>query len=182
PPVPIYIDSPLAFEATDVFRMHPEIFDQGESLVRDMAEDLLDHRLVHYVRNVNESKALNRHKGPAIIIAASGMVEAGRILHHLTTHADTPDNASVFVAFQAEHTLGRRIKDGVTPVMIFGEERHIAAEVVAIDGYSAHGDRQELRQWVRDLGGPVRRAFCVHGEPDALAGMKQILLDEGVER
>lgn len=179
PEVPIFIDSPLAFEATDVFRMHPELFDRGEDLVRTEAK-LLDHRMVHYVRSVEESKRLNTLAGPAIIIAASGMVESGRILHHLINHGDNPTNAIVFVGFQAEHTLGRRIRDGKTPIRIYGEERSIRAEVFTIDGYSAHADKDELRRWVRDLGGPVARAFCVHGDPDALIGMKAILEEEGV--
>lgn len=179
PDLPIFIDSPLALEATDVFRMHPEVFDRSEDLVRSESK-LLDHRMVHYVRSVEESKALNRLKGPAIIIAASGMVEAGRILHHLINHGDNPDNAIVFVGFQAEHTLGRRIKERQTPVRIYGEEHTISAEIIAIDGYSAHGDKNELRRWVRDLGGPVKRAFCVHGEPESLLAMKAILEEEGV--
>ncbi len=181
PDIPIFIDSPLALEATDVFRMHPEIFDQSEDLVRTESK-LLDHRMMHYVRSVQESKELNGLKGPAIIIAASGMVESGRILHHLINHGDNPDNAIVFVGFQAEHTLGRRIKEGRSPVKIYGEEHSISAEIIAIDGYSAHGDKDELRRWVRELGGPVKRAFCVHGEPDSLKGMKAILEEEGVGR
>ncbi len=181
PEVPIFIDSPLALEATDVFRMHPEVFDRTESLVQDTAR-ILDHRLVRYIRSVDESKQLNRRSGPAVIIAASGMVESGRILHHLLNHGDDPANAIVFVAFQAEHTLGRRLRDGKRPIRIFGEEREIRAEIVSIEGYSAHADRDDLRRWVRGLGGPVRRAFCVHGEPEALEGMRKLLLEEGVEQ
>jgi metallo-beta-lactamase family protein len=180
PEVPIYIDSPLAMAATEVFRMHPEIFDRGEELVRETS-NLLDHRLVRYVRSVEESKSLNSLGGPAIIIAASGMVESGRILHHLINHGGNPNNCIVFVGFQAEHTLGRRILEGRTPIRIYGAEQEIAAEITKINGYSAHADRDELRRWIRDLGGPVRRAFCVHGEPKALEGMKAILLEEGVE-
>lgn len=180
PPVPIYVDSPLALEATAVFRMHPEIFDTTEEMIREDAR-IFDHRLVHFVRSVEESKALNALRGPAIIIAASGMAEAGRILHHLKNHAGQPENAILFVGFQAEHTLGRRIQEGVSPVRILGEEREIAAEVVSISGYSAHGDDDELRRWVRGLGGPVRKAFCVHGEPEALQAMRKLLLEEGVE-
>jgi metallo-beta-lactamase family protein len=179
PELPIFIDSPLALEATDVFRMHPEIFDQSEDLVRDTS-NLLDHHMVRYVRSVEESKSLNRLKGSAIIIAASGMVESGRILHHLINHGDNPANIIVFVGFQAEHTLGRRILEGRFPIRIYGAEQQITAEVTKINGYSAHADRDELRRWIRDLGGPVRRAFCVHGDPDALEGMKAILLEEGV--
>lgn len=179
PPVPIYVDSPLALEATAVFRMHPEIFDQTEDFIREDSR-IFDHRLVRFVRSVEESKALNQLRGSAIIIAASGMAEAGRILHHLANHGGDPKNAILFVGFQAEHTLGRRIQEGVSPVRILGEERHIEAEVVSISGYSAHGDDAELRRWVRGLGGPVRRAFCVHGEPEALSAMRTLLLEEGV--
>ncbi len=179
PEVPIFIDSPLALEATDVFRMHPEVFDQDEAMVRGTSH-VFDHRLVRFVRSVAESKSLNQLKEPAIIIAASGMAESGRILHHLINHGGDPRNAIVFVGFQAEHTLGRRIKEGLSPVRIYGEEREIKAEVIGIEGYSAHADRNELRRWVRAVGGPIRRAFCVHGEPDALEGMRQILLEEGI--
>ena len=180
PAIPIIIDSPLALGATDVFRMHPEIFDRTESMIRNDTR-IFDHRLVRFTRSVDESKELNTMAGPAIIIAASGMVEAGRILHHLINHGENPNNTILFVGFQAEHTLGRRIKEGTPPYRIYGEERVIHAEVAAIDGYSAHGDRDELRRWVRELDGPVRRAFCVHGEPESLAAMKDILLEEGVE-
>lgn len=179
PALPIYIDSPLALEATDVFRMHPEVFDRSEAGIGEDPK-IFDHRMVRFVKSVDESKSLNRIAGPAIIIAASGMVEAGRILHHLINHGDDPNNTILFVGFQAEHTLGRRIKEGRPPYRIFGEERTINAEVVAIDGYSAHADKDELRRWVRELGGPIRRAFCVHGEPEALEGMKQILHEEGI--
>jgi metallo-beta-lactamase family protein len=179
PELPIYIDSPLALEATDVFKMHPEVFDNAESMI-ESDHRIFDHRMVRFVKSVNESKALNRLAGPAIIIAASGMVEAGRILHHLLNHGDDPNNMILFVGFQAEHTLGRRIKDGRPPFRIFGEERPINAEVMSIDGYSAHADRDELRRWVRGLGGQVKRAFCVHGEPESLLAMKQILHEEGI--
>jgi len=181
PTIPIIVDSPLALGATEVFRMHPEIFDRTESMI---AEDsrIFDHRLVSFTRSVDESKQINTMSGPAIIIAASGMVEAGRILHHLINHGDDPKNTILFVGFQAEHTLGRRIREGTPPFRIYGEERSIRAEVAAIDGFSAHADRDELRRWVRELGGPIKRAFCVHGEPESLVAMREMLLEEGVER
>ncbi len=180
PPVPIYVDSPLAVEATAIFRMHPEIFDEHEDLISSDAP-IFDHRLVRFVRSVEESKALNQLSGAAIIISASGMAEAGRILHHLANHAGDAKNAILFVGFQAEHTLGRRLQEGRTPVRILGVEHDIAAEVISIDGYSAHGDDDELRRWVRGLGGPITRAFCVHGEPTALTAMKALLEEEGVQ-
>lgn len=179
PELPIFVDSPLAISATGVFQMHPEIFDQSEAMVQ-AEHRIFEHRRLRFVRDVEESKKLNTMSGPAIIIAASGMAESGRILHHLINHAGNPANAVVFVGFQAEHTLGRRIRDGVSPVRVLGEEVEVRAEVVAIDGYSAHGDMHELRRWVRELDGPVTQAFCVHGEPEALAGMAKLLREEGV--
>jgi metallo-beta-lactamase family protein len=179
PGIPIYIDSPLAVDVTAVFRMHPEVFDRREKLIEETTT-IFDFPLVKYVRNVAESKALNSLTGPAIIIAASGMMEAGRILHHAKNHGTDHRNMILFVGFQAEHTLGRRIQEGRNPVKIFGHEVEIRADIETIGGYSAHADRNELRAWVRGLGGPVARAFCVHGEPPQLEAMAQLLSEEGV--
>jgi metallo-beta-lactamase family protein len=179
PEVPIFIDSPLAVSATAVFRLHPEIFDQREKLIAGGAK-LFDFPLVRYVRDVEDSKALNEMRGPAVIVAASGMAESGRILHHLINGIGDHRNLVLFVGFQAEHTLGRRILSGQEVVKILGDEYPVRAEVEAIGGYSAHADRNELRAWVRRLGGPVRRAFVVHGEPNALGAMATILREEGV--
>jgi len=115
-----------------------------------------------------------------VIIAASGMAESGRILHHLATHIGDHRNMVLLVGFQAAYTLGRRIQEGQNPVKIFGEMVEVRAEVETITGYSAHADRTELRDWVRKLGGPVRRAFVVHGEADAAAAMADLLRSEGV--
>jgi len=179
PSVPVYIDSPLAIEATTVFRMHPEIFDRSERLV-DSKSPLFDFSLVRYTRDVSESKALNSLSGPAVIIAASGMAESGRILHHLRNHGGDHRNCILFVGYQGEGTLGRRIQDGAKDVRIFGDEATIRADVETISGYSAHADRGELRAWVKRLGGPIRRGFCVHGEGPALDAMAQMLREEGV--
>jgi metallo-beta-lactamase family protein len=180
PRVPIYVDSPLAIESTTVFRMHPEIFDTNESMVK-ADQPLFDFSAVHYTRDVQDSKRLNTLNGPAIIISASGMVEAGRILHHVKNHGGDHRNCILFVGYQAEGTLGRRISVGEKKIRFFGEEMEVRAEVVSFDGYSAHADQNELRKWVRMLGGPVKRAFCVHGDPDALEGMAKLLKEEGVE-
>jgi metallo-beta-lactamase family protein len=179
PELRIYVDSPLAVDATAVFRMHPEIFDHREQLLLD-TDRVLDFPLLSYVRSPEESKRLNTLPGPAVIIAASGMAESGRILHHLKNHAGNPKNCVLFVSFQAEHTLGRRIQEGAREARIFGETYPVRAEVETINGYSAHADRKELRAWVRALGGPIRRAFVVHGEAAAAAAMAQILKEEGV--
>jgi len=179
PEVPIFVDSPLAVETTSVFRMHPEVFDRREKLV-ERTEHILDFRLVQYLSDVEDSRRLNTMVGPAIIIAASGMVESGRILHHLTHHIGDHRNLILIVGFQAEHTLGRRLVEGQRQVKIFGETIERRADVEVIDGYSAHADQHELRAWVKRLGGPIRRAFVVHGEPDAALAMAQILREEGV--
>ena len=173
PAIPIIIDSPLAIDATSVFAMHPEVFDQSEALVRATTK-LFDFPLVRFTRDVEESKALNTARGPMVVIAASGMAESGRILHHLRNGASDPRNTILIVGFQAEHTLGRRIVERRSSLRIFGEDVPLAAQVEILNGYSAHGDRRELREWldaVRDGGTKdgrgVPRVHLVHGEPDA---------------
>jgi metallo-beta-lactamase family protein len=179
PRIPVFVDSPLAVDVTSVFRLHPETFDRSEVLVESGAP-LFDLPLLEYVREVQDSKALNRLAGPAVIIAASGMAENGRILHHLANHMGDHRSLVLFVGFQADGTLGRRIQDGAKTVRIFGETFDVRAETETIGGYSAHADRSELRAWVKAIGGPIRRAFCVHGEPSALEAMAGILREEGV--
>ncbi len=181
PAIPIYVDSPLALDATDVFRMHPEVFDRRERMI-EAGLKLFEFPLVHYVRSIADSKALNSQHGPAVIIAASGMAESGRILHHLAHGIGDHRNLVLFVGFQAEHTLGRRLQEERPVVKIFGEELPRRAEIATIGGYSAHADADELRRWVRKLGGQVRRAFVVHGEPSAALAMAQILKEEGIRK
>lgn len=181
PGIPIFVDSPLAVDATAVFRLHPDLFDRGEHLI-ERTTALFDFPLVQYTRDVNESKRLNTLNGPAIIIAASGMVESGRILHHIANRIGDHKTVMLFVGFQGEGTLGRRIQDGARSVKVFGEEYPVRAEIETIGGYSAHADRAELRGWIRKLGGPIRRAFVVHGEPDAAQAMAQLLREEGIRQ
>lgn len=176
PKIPIYVDSPLAVNATDVFRLHPEAFDRTERLVRE-SDELFRFPLVKYVRSVEESKALNALHGPAVIIAASGMAESGRILHHLLNGIGDHRNLVLFVGFQASYTLGHRLQQGERRVRIFGEEVDVRAEVSSIDGYSAHADRGELQQWVQGLGEPPRIAFAVHGEAEQTEAMAGLLRD-----
>jgi metallo-beta-lactamase family protein len=179
PEVPIYLDSPLGVDITTIFRLHPEVFDRRERMI-ETTNELFDFPLIRYVREVADSKALDTNNGPAVIIAASGMAESGRILHHLAHGIGDHRNLVLFVGFQAEHTLGRRIQSGQEAVRILGQDYQRRAEVESITGYSAHADKDELRAWVRRLGGPIRRAFVVHGEPPALEAMAAILQEEGV--
>jgi metallo-beta-lactamase family protein len=179
PEIPIIVDSPLAVDITTVFRLHPEVFDRRERLI-ETTNELFDFPLLRYVREASDSKALNTSQGPAVIVAASGMAESGRILHHLAHGIGDHRNLVLFVGYQAEHTLGWRIQNGEKNLRILGQEHERRAEVETIAGYSAHADQTELRAWVRRLGGPIRRAFVVHGEPQALAAMATLLQEEGV--
>jgi len=171
PEIPIIVDSPLAIDTTTVFAMHPEIFDQTEDLVQKV-KDLFEFTQVRYTRDASESKALNAQHGPMVIIAASGMAEAGRILHHLAHNAADPRTTILIVGFQAEHTLGRRIVERAPVIRVFGEEMPLRARVEVLDGYSAHADRTELQRWLDTVraGNPAGTApavHLVHGEPEA---------------
>ena len=171
PEIPIYVDSPLAIDTTTVFTMHPEIFDQTEDLVQTVRE-LFAFTQVHYTREASESKALNAQRGPMVVIAASGMAEAGRILHHLAHGAADPRTTILIVGFQAEHTLGRRIVERAPMIRVFGEEIPLRARVEVLNGYSAHGDRTELQRWLDavragNAGHAAPVVHLVHGEPAA---------------
>jgi metallo-beta-lactamase family protein len=181
PAIPIYVDSPLATDTTTVFEMHPEVFDHTEDLV-NKAKDLFQFPQVHFTRSVEESKALNTAQGPMVIIAASGMVEAGRILHHLVQGAGDPKNTILFVGYQAEGTLGRRIETKPPTVRIYGDDVPLRAEVKVIDGYSAHADRTELTAWidgVKATSPQLGEVFLVHGEADVQDIFKTALTAKG---
>lgn len=174
PAIPIYIDSPLAIDVTAIFETHPEIFDHSEDFVHQV-QKLFRFQQAHYTREAQESKALNSAVGPMVIIAPSGMAEAGRIVHHLKVGAPNPRNTILIVGFQAEHTLGRRIVERQPMLKIHGEDVPLRAQVEVLDGYSAHADRTELVTWldaVRATSPALRNVYLVHGEPapqDALA-------------
>jgi metallo-beta-lactamase family protein len=184
PAIPIYIDSPLAVDATSVFGMHPDIFDRTEGLVQ-MVQDVFRFELVHYTRDVADSKALNGQRGPMIVIAPSGMCEAGRIVHHLANHASDQRNTILIVGFQGEGTLGRRIVEKQPRIRVFNEEIPLRARVEVLNGYSAHADRSELQRWLDGV-----RADCVqvppvhlvHGEPAAQEALTSQLRARGYDR
>ncbi|MEP6692636.1 MAG: MBL fold metallo-hydrolase [Gemmatimonadaceae bacterium] len=181
PAIPIYVDSPLAIDATTVFAMHPEVFDRDEDLVQKV-QQLFQFELVHYTRAVEASKALAKLHGPMIIIAASGMVESGRILHHLSQGASDPRNTILIVGFQAEHTLGRRIVEKQPMLKIFGEDVPLHARVEVLNGYSAHADRTELVKWldgVRAASPNFGAVHLVHGEPAAQDALVTRLAEHG---
>jgi metallo-beta-lactamase family protein len=183
PPIPIYIDSPLAIDATSVFELHPELFDETEEFVRRVQE-LFRFDMVHYTRDASESKALNAAIGPMVIIAASGMAETGRITHHLAHGAPDPRNTVLVVGFMAEHTLGRRIVEKQPMLRIHGEDVPLRADVVVLNGYSAHADRNELTRWLNDVRGTspaLKSVHLVHGEPDAQDALRERLTGLGYD-
>jgi len=181
PAIPIYVDSPLAIDTTTVFEMHPETFDHSEEMVQK-AKELFRFELLHYTRDVEESKALSRAHGPMIIIAASGMMENGRILHHLAQGASDPRNTILVVGFQAEHTLGRRVVERQPVLHIFGDDVPLHAHVEVIDGYSAHADRTEMIAWlgrVKEKSPRLGPIWLVHGEAPVQDEFRAALVARG---
>lgn len=163
-PIPIYIDSPLAGKATEVFRRHPECYDDETYKTFSADGDLFASRYIHFVSSPEDSKRLNTMKGPCVIISSSGMCEGGRIVHHLKHAIQDEANVIVFVGFQAEHTLGRKLVEGWDVVPIFGVPTPRRAQIVKFNGLSAHGDRNDLLAYVRAINPLPSKVFVVHGE------------------
>ena len=163
-PIPVYIDSPLALRATDIFRRHPECYDEETYRILTTEGDPFMAKYIRYVSSVHESQRLNSMKGPCIIVAASGMCEGGRVLHHLRHAIQSEDNIVAIVGFQAEHTLGRKLVEGWDVVPIFGVPVPRRAQVVRFNGLSAHADRNDLLGYMRAITPPPSRVFVVHGE------------------
>ncbi len=183
PVLPIYVDSPLAVAATEVFRMHPEAWnDEVQRFVlEDRKRNPFDDSNITYVRDVRASKALNFVNQSCVIISASGMAESGRILHHLKNNIGDAENTVLIVSFQAQNTLGRRLKDGEKVVRIFGDEYRVKAHVESIEGYSAHADQAELLQWAGELDrARLQSVYLVHGEPPAQSVLAEKLREQGI--
>jgi len=164
PSIPIFVDSPLAVNVTEVFRRHPECFDEEIMEYLKLGEDPFGFSRLKYVRDVADSKALNDLRGPVIIISASGMCEGGRILHHLRNNIGDPRNTVLITGYQAENTLGRKIVEKTPEVNIFGEPYRLRAEVVKLNELSGHADQLELLAWMKPMVGKLKRVFLVHGE------------------
>ena len=181
PRLPIFIDSPLATDVTGVFRMHPECFDAETRAFLDEQGDVFAFDGVRFVRDREESIALNAVRGPAIIISASGMAEAGRILHHLRNHVEDDRNTIVIVGFMAQHTLGRRLVERRPRVKIWGVQRELRAHVEVLDSFSAHADRRDLLAFATACGSATRRFFLVHGEPTAQDALRNAMVAKGMD-
>jgi metallo-beta-lactamase family protein len=174
-PVPVYVDSPLAVNTTDVFRRHPECFDEEtRTFVQQNKHPALEFKNLTYIRSVDESKALNERKEPMIIISASGMAETGRILHHLKNNIENPRNTILIVSWQAPDTLGRHLADRDKRVRIFGEPYDVRAEISTIGGLSGHAGQDLLIRYAAAVKKQVRQVFLVHGEPSPAS----ILMDK----
>lgn len=166
PRLPVYIDSPLAVNATEVFKMHPECYDAEARAFQRATGDILGHGCCTYIRDVEESKALHRRRRPCVIISASGMCEAGRIRHHLKNNIRSKKNTILIPGFQARHTLGRRLADGADKINLFHQKMPVRAEVVQVHGFSGHADQTDLLHMLAPLAGKGKRVFLVHGEED----------------
>jgi metallo-beta-lactamase family protein len=176
PAFPIFVDSPLAVNVTDVFRKHDELFDAEAEAFENEGEDPFGFKRLRYLRDVADSKALNDLRGPWMVISASGMCEAGRILHHLKNNIEDPRNTVLITGYQAENTLGRKIVDRHAEVPIFGEPHRLRAEVAVMEELSGHADQKELLDWLAPITSGLKRVFLVHGEPaqqEALAAAIQ---------
>src|SRR6185436_13477804 len=166
PRVPIFVDSPLSVNATEIYRLHPECFnDEIYKFLREK-ENPFGMENLTYIREVAHSMRLNELKEPAVIISASGMAEAGRIRHHLKNNLGDPKNLVLFIGYCAEHTLGAQILSGRNPVNIFGEPHAVRAQIVSLDSFSGHADKNELRRYVETLTGNLKKIFVVHGDED----------------
>jgi metallo-beta-lactamase family protein len=177
PDIPVFVDSPLAVKTTNVFRAHAEAYDSEANHYLDKGDDPLWFNRLKYVQDVAESKALNDLRGPMMIISASGMCEAGRILHHLKNNVEDPRNTVLITGFQAEHTLGRKIVDKQPEIPIFGDTYRLRAEVVKLNELSGHADQRELVLWMKHAAPTLKKVFLVHGEYDQQQALARAIQD-----
>jgi len=163
----VFLDSPMAVKVTEVFKNHPELYDEEMRRLIEEGNSPFDFPGLVMVKTVEQSKAINHIKGSTIIIAGSGMVTGGRIKHHLVTNITRPESTVLFVGYQAQGTLGRHILEGASEVRILGQTYPVRARIAQIGGFSAHADRAELSRWLSSLETPPRRVFITHGEEGA---------------
>lgn len=183
PKIPVYVDSPLSVNATEVFKAHPECYDAETRSFLINHEDPFGFSAVTYISSVEDSKRLNNITEPCMIIAASGMCEAGRILHHLANNIENPKNIILIVGYQADHTLGKKLVDKWEKVKIFGEEYSLKAEVVVLNSFSAHADHNDLLKYIRQFDQKkLEKIFLVHGEKQRAEKLAASLRENGMEQ
>jgi metallo-beta-lactamase family protein len=180
----VYVDSPLAVKITDVFKLHPECLDEEAVKLLNGRDSPFEFSDLRYVSSVEDSKALSSLRDPAIIISASGMCEAGRVLHHLRATIDDPKNAVLIVGYQAPHTLGRRIVERQREVKIFGAVVPLRAEVKVLNGFSAHADQKDLIEFCTDTRtkGNLEQVVLVHGDPVPMRVLSDMLGEQGFSK
>ncbi len=181
PAIPVFIDSPLASAVTGVFRLHPDCFDAETRAFVDQHGEAFSFPEARFVSDRDESIKLNSLKGPAVIISASGMCEAGRVLHHLKNNVEDDRNTVMVVGFMAKHTLGRRIVERHPTVRIFGIDLPLRARVEVLNAFSAHADRDDLIAYAGAANAPGTRFFLVHGEPDQQQPLARSLIERGID-
>mgnify|MGYP003288669026 CR=1 FL=1 len=176
--IPVYVDSPLAVSATKIFEENPEYYDEDALRYLLKGDNPLEFKNLHFVTSSEESKALNEDMSPKVIISASGMCEVGRIKHHLKHNLYRPESTILFVGFQAEGTLGKKIMSGEQIVKIFGEEIAVNAEVKYLDAFSGHADKDGLLMWIRNMEKKPKNIFLVHGEYSGQQALKNSITEE----
>jgi metallo-beta-lactamase family protein len=175
PKVPVYVDSPMALSATDLYLKHTEDHDLDFARDEKNGGDLLSVHEFHLARTVEDSKKINDVKTPCIIISASGMVTGGRVLHHLAVRLDDPRNCVILGGFQAEGTRGRALQEGAKSLTLFGQAVPVRAEIVEMGQLSAHAGKSELLRWLRALQVPPKQVYLTHGEPEAAQSLQQAI-------
>jgi metallo-beta-lactamase family protein len=181
PEIPIYVDSPMACHATDVFREYPDYFDrETHRIFLDDNSDPFEFRRLTYVQDVEESKRLNGLSFPHVIISSSGMLEGGRILHHLKNNVENPKCLVLFVGYSAQHTLARKMTDGEKSIKILGEDHKVRCKVRVMDSFSAHADRRDILEYIKMTPpSKLKNIFLVHGEPDQTISLQNALRSMG---
>ncbi|MEY2668265.1 MAG: hypothetical protein RJA59_903 [Pseudomonadota bacterium] len=181
PSLPVFVDSPMATDATPVYRAHREDHDLQMDALLDRGVEPLSPRQLRFTRTSDQSKAINKVHGPCIIVSASGMATGGRVLHHLERRLPDPSTTVLLVGFQAVGTRGWSLQNGADSVRIHGADVPVRARVVSLSGFSAHGDRDEVTRWLDGAPRPPRRTFCVHGESSSLAAQAARIATRGWE-
>jgi len=178
PNIPIFVDSPLAVNVTEVFRKHPECFDEETYKYVTDGGDPFGFKRLTYIHEVSESKKLNDLHGPCVIISPSGMCEAGRVLHHLRNNIENPRNTVLITGYQADNTLGRKLVEKRPEVRIFGEPMQLRAEVDSLQALSGHADHDELLAWLKPFVRSLKKVFLVHGEMEGSTALRDAIQSE----
>lgn len=182
PPMPIFLDSPLAIDANKVYEHYPEYYDVEATTLHKLGDDFLKFSQLNLTYTKEQSKEINKIRGPKVIIAGAGMMNGGRILHHAYRYLSDPASTLLIIGYQAQGTLGRRLYEGVKQVKIFGEEVQVNCTIKAIGALSAHGDQKKLLDWIGSNSKPPKQIYCVHGEEHAATELAHRVRDKfGVE-